>query len=148
MKAVFIHQATLLRDSHIDPAAPEAGWQLMPATIEAVRLLPSEETLVLLYCARPDLVEHHGDDQEVPEELLRTARQLEAGGGRIDGVIGCGQAPATVDADDTPYPGLVWSAVAQRLEKRHAVHPFQLQVDDQQVCPLVFQMCQATLCIG
>ena len=113
MKAVFIHQATLLRDSHIDSVTPEEGWQLMPATIEAVRLLASDETLVLLYCARPDRPEHHGDDQPVPEELLRTARQLEAGGGRVDGVIGCGQAPAAEAPDGTPYPGLVWSAVAR-----------------------------------
>jgi histidinol phosphatase-like enzyme len=113
MKAVFINQATLLRDSHIDTVTPEEGWQLMPATIEAVRLLAGDETLVLLYCARPDHPQHHGEEQPVPEELLRTARQLEAGGGRVDGVIGCGRAPAAVERDGTPYPGLVWSAVAR-----------------------------------
>ena len=36
MKAVFIQQATLLRDSHVDTSS-EGDWQLMPATIEAVK---------------------------------------------------------------------------------------------------------------
>jgi histidinol phosphatase-like enzyme len=113
MKAVFIHQATLLRDSHIDSVTPGDGWQLMPATIEAVRLLANDETLVLLYCVRSDQPQHHGEEQTVPEELLRTARQLEAGGGRVDGVIGCGRNQTADEPDGTPYPGLVWSAVAR-----------------------------------
>ena len=113
LKAVFIHQSTLLRDSHIDTAAPEAEWQLMPATIEAVRMLTSDETLVLLYGARPDGSSHHGEDEPHAEGMLRAARQLEAGGGRVDGIIGCDSEPIPEGPVEATYPGLVWSAAAR-----------------------------------
>jgi hypothetical protein len=113
MRAVFIHQATLLRDSHLDPSSLDAGWQLVPATIEAVRLLADDETLILLYCARWTRSEHAGDDQPVPEPLLQAARQLAAGGGRVDGVTGCATEAEDDGSAHSGYPGLVWSAVAR-----------------------------------
>jgi histidinol phosphatase-like enzyme len=113
MRAVFIHQATLLRDSHLDPSSLDAGWQLVPATIEAVRLLADDDTLILLYGARGPRSEHAGDDQPLPEHLLQAASQLEAGGGRVDGVIGCAVQATDVASANSGYPGLVWSAVAR-----------------------------------
>ncbi len=111
MKAVFIHQASLLRDSDIDLADPAPDWKLMPATIEAVRLLGSDEVLILLFCA---VNERKGQEEDQPayQVLMETAKQLQAGGGRVDAAIRCKGTPADGPHRDT-YPGLVWSAVAR-----------------------------------
>ncbi len=111
MKAVFIHQASLLRDSDIDLADPPPGWKLMPASIEAVRLLGSDEVLILLFCVLGDR-QGQEEDQAAYDRLMETAKQLQAGGGRVDAAIGCKSTPADGSQGDT-YPGLVWSAVAR-----------------------------------
>ncbi|NLT73476.1 MAG: HAD hydrolase-like protein [Chloroflexi bacterium] len=119
MKAVFIQQATLLRDSHVDTSS-EGDWQLMPATIEAVRMLSGEDTLVLVYGVAPERAERHEGDQQLSDTLLKVARQLESGGGRVDAVIGVQHRAPTGESDAPPYPGLVWSAAA-----RFNLHPEQ-----------------------
>lgn len=89
MKAIFVHCNCLLRDSHIDPAADAAGdWRLVPATLEAVRLLGDESTLVFLL-DRDAPATRHGDGPEALGALDSLRRQIEAGGGRIDALVYC-----------------------------------------------------------
>lgn len=108
MKAVFVHRNCLLRDSHIDPSSPATSWRLAPATIEAVRLLINGNRLVFLYGRRPDSPE--GDGNDGMEALVK---QVEAGGGRIDGLLLCPHghgAPCHCWGDT---PGIFWVAASQ-----------------------------------
>jgi len=85
MKAVFVHQNCLLRDSQIDPASPPEQWRLEPATVEAVRTLGGSDTLVLLWSCAPATGNSTHRDQLV-DALVK---QVEAGGGHIDALISC-----------------------------------------------------------
>ena len=89
MKAVYVHKNSILRDSHIDPHDEGNGWQLMPATLEAMRLLARDDTLVFVY---GPAVADEGSASFRPEgdETMRAlVDQVRAGGGRIDAVVAC-----------------------------------------------------------
>ena len=87
MNAVFVHKYAVLRDSHVDPESPPEGWRLMPATLEAMRHLAGDETLLFLYgSCQPSPNEHSRADDEAMAALVA---QIEAGGGRVDGCITC-----------------------------------------------------------
>jgi len=108
MKAVFVHRNCLLRDSRIDPESPATSWQLTPATVEAVRLLADGNRLVFLYGRRPVASENPGEDG-----LEALVKQVEAGGGRIDGLLLC---PHGEDAECRCWgdlPGIFWVAASQ-----------------------------------
>jgi len=85
MKAVFVHRNCVLRDSHIDLGSPPESWHLMPATLEAVRLLADEDRLLFLFDPYPRRRDDDADDQGL--EVL--VRRVEAAGGRVDGLISC-----------------------------------------------------------
>ena len=87
MRAIFCHLNTLLRDSHLVPEALPDGFKLVPATIEAMRMLSTDDSLVFVFGPAnlsDDNVSQTND--EVGPELVR---QIEAGGGRVDGLIIC-----------------------------------------------------------
>lgn len=107
MKAVFVHRNCLLRDSRIDPSSPSASWRLTPATIEAVRLLANSSRLVFLYGQRP-APEGTGEDG-----LETLVKQVEAGGGRIDGLVLCPHADGAPCHCWGETPGLFWVAASQ-----------------------------------
>jgi D-glycero-D-manno-heptose 1,7-bisphosphate phosphatase len=108
MKAVFVHRNCLLRDSHIDPASPVASWQLTPATIEAVRLLANGHRLVFLYGQRATSPEGAGEDG-----LEALVKQVEAGGGRIDGLLLCPHRDGAPCRCWGEHPGIFWVAASQ-----------------------------------
>jgi len=91
MKAIFVHKNCVLRDSHIAPESDPEGWRLTPATLEAVRALASDTTLVFFYDVAQegqpddDSGHSHGDGHA----LQTLVRQVEAAGGRVDGLITC-----------------------------------------------------------
>ena len=87
MNAVFMHKNAILRDSHIAVDAEPSDWALSPATIEALRMLLVDERLLFILDTIPAL---DGDDEQDELRALRElVRQVEAGGGRIDGLIVC-----------------------------------------------------------
>ena len=88
MKAVFVHQDVLMRDSHIDPGSTDA-WHLVPATVEAMRMLADEDTLVLIYGSRDGAAETTSVEEEPDRIVGELVRQIQAGGGRVDGLIAC-----------------------------------------------------------
>jgi len=88
MRATFIHRDSILRDSDVPPAVPAEQWRVMPATLEAVRHLATDDMLVFLFGARVE-----GQQQSVESGLHVLARQIEAAGGRIDGLISCDHEP-------------------------------------------------------
>lgn len=108
MKAVFVHRNCLLRDSRIDPSSPPSSWRLTPATVEAVRLLADGNRLVFMYGHRPA-----SPDGSAEDGLEALVRQVEAGGGRIDGLLLC---PHGEDAPCRCWgevPGIFWLAATQ-----------------------------------
>jgi len=86
MKAVFLSQKAILRDSHIEITSPQDPWTLVPATLEAIRLLAKEETLVLLYGRLDNPSADPADGNQI---LTRIVRQIESAGGRVDATINC-----------------------------------------------------------
>jgi len=83
-----MHCNCLLRDSHIDPTTdPPADWRLVPATLEAVRLLGDESTLVFLL--DQDRAGEGAPDDDPLDALDGLRRQIEAGGGRLDALVYC-----------------------------------------------------------
>ena len=84
MKAIFVHRDTLLRDSNLTSQPDPEQWRLVPATLEAVRNLAGTDTLLFLYsgCSAA------GGDVSA-QGLGVLARQVEAAGGRVDGLISC-----------------------------------------------------------
>ncbi len=113
MNAVFIHQDSLLRDSHIDPESPSEGWHLAPATLEALRSLASATTFVLLYGPEKPASARDGDGPRASAELRRLASQIEAGGGRVDALITCTQQSVAAGRCYGEFPGLIWTASAR-----------------------------------
>ena len=114
MNAVFINRTSVLRDSHIDPDSPPESWQLAPATIEAMRLLATDDRLLFVfdtYCqpSAPD------SEEEEPENhrLHTIVRQVEAGGGRIDGLVTCQHAQTDTCACWGDTPGVLWVVASQ-----------------------------------
>jgi histidinol phosphatase-like enzyme len=88
MNAVFIARDALLRDSQIDLASPSPGWRLVPATLEALRALADADTLVFLFGAAP-APSAEGERATFEQNLQQLVSQVEAGGGRLDGLITC-----------------------------------------------------------
>lgn len=116
MKGIFIHKNCTLRDSHIAPESAPEGWRLTPATLEAVRALAGETTLVFIYDTAqeepaPDDGGHaHAD----PSHGLQTIiRQVEAAGGRIDGLITCPHAGKGECACWGPQGGIFWAPAVE-----------------------------------
>lgn len=113
LNAIFVHQDVLLRDSHIAPDSPIESWHLAPATLEAMRTLATGNTLVFLYGPEPGAGSRDGDGARVSPELRRLAAQVEAGGGRVDGLITCTQQSVEAGRCFGDFPGLIWTPVAR-----------------------------------
>jgi len=109
MKAVFVHKNCVLRDSHIDPSSSPDSWRLMPATIEAIRTLGSNGTLVLLWGCHTAPADAPRRDQG----LDTLVKQVEAGGGRIDALITCEHDATAPCKCWGEYPGAVWVAATE-----------------------------------
>ncbi|MBN1401520.1 MAG: hypothetical protein JXA74_11825 [Anaerolineae bacterium] len=112
MKAVFVNQDAVLRDSHIDPADPSQDWHLVPATVEAMRLLANEDTLVFLYGAQIGPSDQ-ASAEEPSRTMLELVHQTEAGGGRIDGLVVCPHAKGTECRCWEDFPGILWVPASQ-----------------------------------
>jgi len=110
MKAVFVHKHVILRDSHLDPQTSFTSWQLAPATLEAMRLLAKEDILVLLY-GSASLVD--SEDAENDRDFKALVRQIEAGGGRVDGLIICSHQEGDNCRCWGEFPGLLWIPASQ-----------------------------------
>ncbi len=113
MKAVFVHRDTILRDSHVDLGSSLDSWRLTPATLEAVRLLSSEDTLLLLWGSR---VAKHGDgvdDTDQHKAYDTILKQVEAAGGRIDALVTCPHNPDQACRCWGDFPGAVWLPASQ-----------------------------------
>lgn len=106
MKAVFVHKNAVLRDSHIDPGESLEEWSLMPATLEAARLLADKETLVFLFGPHSD----DGEDEESLSDVALLIEQIEAGGGRIDGWVCSRKEEEEISKD---FPAIFWVVLSQ-----------------------------------
>ncbi len=104
MKAIFIHKDSLLRDSGLDLQAEPDSWRLVPATLEAVRTLAADDTLVFLYA---------GAGEPSPHGLQVLARQVEAAGGRVDGLISCPHPTGSPCDCWGAKAGALWEAARQ-----------------------------------
>jgi len=115
MNAVFISKTSILRDSHIDLDSPPESWQLAPATMEAMRLLATEERLVFVfdaYCQQAEAITE--EEEEAESHRLHTlVRQVEAGGGRLDGLVTCQHADVGACACWGNTPGVLWVVSSQ-----------------------------------
>jgi len=109
MKAVFVHKNCVLRDSHIDLDSPPDAWHLMPATLEAMRLLASDDTLLFLF--DPHAPRENGDAGDHGLETL--VKQVEAAGGRVDGLISCSHEPEEAGRCWGQAPTSLWVAASQ-----------------------------------
>jgi hypothetical protein len=91
LKAVFVHKRSVLRDSHLDPSTSPETWHLVPATLEAMRQLAGDDTLVFVY----DFA--HGGAEIPPvgdfgdHGLPVLVKQVDDAGGRVDGCLCCGE---------------------------------------------------------
>jgi D-glycero-D-manno-heptose 1,7-bisphosphate phosphatase len=109
MKAVFLHKDCVLRDSHIDPHNVLEAWHLTPATLEAMRLLATEERLVFLFGACIP----QGDGGKAAPDLESLVKQIEAGGGRVDGLISCEHDDAAACKCWGESAGALWTIAAR-----------------------------------
>ena len=115
MKAIFVQQHSVLRDSHIAPNSPSQSWRLMPATLEAMRMLAGEDTLVFLFgSSRPASEAASSGDKNGLQVLVD---QIESGGGRIDGIIACPHSKDDACGCWGETPGILW-VVASQFELR------------------------------
>lgn len=112
MNAVFIARDTLLRDSHLAPDSPPPEWRLAPATLEATRSLADEDTLVFLFGAA-DAGAGEGGHALFEQGLQRLVTQVEAGGGRVDGVITCLHEDQSACQCWGESGGILWVAATQ-----------------------------------
>lgn len=125
MKAVFINQLTIVRDSGIPFSGDPATWRLAPATLEAVRLLDGEERLLFLFGGR--IGNGKGgllSVEDVVERQRRLVEQIEAGGGRIDAVLTCPHPPDASCRCWGEDAALLWLAASQfdiRLEEAYVL---------------------------
>jgi histidinol phosphatase-like enzyme len=114
VKAVLVHRNAVLRDSHIEPTSSPESWRLMPATVEAMRLLATEERLLFLYGPRT-----LGDGAQVSdppgdhESWRGLLQQIEAGGGRVDGFIICHHGEGQACRCWGEVPGIFYGPAAQ-----------------------------------
>lgn len=124
MKAIFVSQDAVLRDSHIALDSDPETWRLAPATLEAVRLLGGEERLVLLMaaCCRDALGGSSLDAEAAATRMHRVVSQIESGGGRVDATLACTHGPDEPCRCWGEFPGALWMAAAQlnlRLEEAY-----------------------------
>jgi D-glycero-D-manno-heptose 1,7-bisphosphate phosphatase len=113
MKAIFVHANSILRDSHLDPAAPGEGWRLTPATQEALRQLSGPDQLLLVLGASSSDENGQGLDDDAGKTDTALVKQVEAAGGRVDGIISCphdGERACKCWGD---FPGVLWGPAAQ-----------------------------------
>lgn len=133
MKAIFINQLTIVRDSGIPFSSDPATWRLAPATLEAVRMLDGEERLLFLYGGRVGNGEGGLLDVEaVTERQRRLVQQIEAGGGRIDAILTCPHLPEELCRCWGENPALLWLAASQfdvRLEEAYVLADDARDVD-------------------
>jgi histidinol phosphatase-like enzyme len=113
VKAVLVHRNAVLRDSHIEPASSPESWRLMPATVEAMRLLATEERLVFLYGPRELGDGSGGRDGDGNESWRGLLQQIEAGGGRVDGFIICQHSEEQTCRCWGNVPGIFYGPAAQ-----------------------------------
>lgn len=118
MKAVFINEASVLRDSHLEPGSPVESWRLVPATLEAMRMLATEDTLIFLYGPETEGQPREGEGHKASAGLRMLAQQIEAGGGRVDGLVTCTSQSIASKRCFGDYPGLIWVPSA-----RFGLHP-------------------------
>jgi len=116
MRAVFIHDQAILRDSHIDAESPSSTWHLMPATLEAVRMLGSSEALVFIYGSQDsgaDRANEESGEADHGRALSVLVQQIEAGGGRVDGLILCPHHGDSACRCWGEFPSLLWLPALQ-----------------------------------
>jgi D-glycero-D-manno-heptose 1,7-bisphosphate phosphatase len=107
MKAVFVHKNCVLRDSRVDPESPPDGWRLVPATLEAMRLLATDNTLVFLYGRTREPMGTKGEQGHDPA-FDALVSQIKAGGGRVDGTIACPHDSEMNCHCWGDFPGILW----------------------------------------
>jgi hypothetical protein len=109
MKAIFVHRDTLLRDSNLIAPPDPTQASLAPSTLEAVRNLGGGDTLLFLYagCDAP------AGEASAPPALGVLARQVEAAGGRIDGLITCPHAAGSGCGCWGSEAKALWGAASQ-----------------------------------
>jgi len=134
MKAIFLSQGAVLRDSHIAPDSDPEMWRLAPATLEAVRLLGGDERLVLLMsaCCRQVQDGTPLDAEAAAARMQRVVAQIEAGGGRVDATLACPHRSDEACRCWGEFPGALWMAAAQlnlRLEEAYllADSPYEIE---------------------
>ncbi len=113
MNAVFIHQNSLLRDSHIVPDSPCESWHLAPATLEAMRSLAGNDSLIILYGPETPGPAREGEATRASDELRCLVSQIEAGGGRVDAMISCTERSIEAGRCYGDFPGLIWVPAAR-----------------------------------
>jgi len=126
MKAVFVHRNCVLRDSHIDLDSPSDTWHLVPATLEAIRLLGDEDTLLFLFDPAP-----RRDGSSDDHGLGTLVAQAEAVGARIDGLISCPTTPEGAGGCWSEQPTSLWIAASKfnlRLEECYLLGDTQQDV--------------------
>lgn len=113
MKGVFVHRDCVLRDSHIAPRSAPETWRLTPATLEAMRSLATEDTLVFIFgISSADPSAQTGDGHE-SAGLEALVKQIEAAGGRVDGLISCTHGDHKACKCWGEYPAALWLVASQ-----------------------------------
>ena len=112
MQAVFVHKNCVLRDSHIEPTSSPETWRLTPATLEGMRALADDETLILIWGG-------HVTEGGSVEGLDVLRKQIQAAGGRVDVLILCEHDAHVSCKCWGEFPGALWAAAAE----------FQLQLN-------------------
>ena len=113
MKAVFVHKHCVLRDSHIDPSSSPESWRLVPASLEAMRLLAADDTLVFLYGSARVTSDQSESSQARDQGQKALVNQVEAGGGRVDAVLECPHGEGDLCRCWGEFPGMFWVAASQ-----------------------------------
>ena len=113
MKGVFVHRDSVLRDSRLDPRSSPETWRLTPATLEAMRSLAAEDTLVFILGVSPAATSEQSEGGHDTLGLDMLVKQVEAAGGRIDGLISCEHGAQAACKCWGEYPGALWVAASQ-----------------------------------
>jgi len=113
MKGVLIHRDSVLRDSHIAPHSLPETWRLTPATLEAMRSLATEDTLVFILGISPAASSEQAGDGHEGLGLDVLVKQIEAGGGRVDALISCAHGDQRTCKCWGEHPGALWVAASQ-----------------------------------
>ena len=113
MKAIFVHANCILRDSHLDPAAPSEEWRLTPATQEALRQLSGPDQLLLVLGASCSDENGQVLDDGAGKTYTALVKQVEAAGGRVDAIINCSHESGRACRCWGDFPGVLWCPAAQ-----------------------------------